>query len=224
VSRRFREVSADSVRGRAPECTGRRPRSHSVSHSAVSSRDDHRNDPPIESQGSASAVLGRSGGVASPRLHVWAGAEVLELSLSRLLSASRFPDPHVQEPGQYQAKRFSLRLAALVKVSATTGQPGRQGIAAQQRHHLSAGRVGLRSRFASDVAMETPTGRCSGRGDDTSSRPRSRSERRPCPRRNAPRRRRADTAPRSIELSATPCHILASGVPLLLSMDPTEMH
>jgi hypothetical protein len=151
--------------------------------------------------------------------HVWAGAEVLELSLSRLLSASRFPDPHVQEPGQYQAKRFSLRLAALVKVSATTGQPGRQGIAAQQRHHLSAGRVGLRSRFASDVAMETPTGRCSGRGDDTSSRPRSRSERRPCPRRNAPRRRTADTAPEPTEPSATPCHILTSGVPLLLTMD-----
>jgi hypothetical protein len=87
------------------------------------------------------------------------------------------------------------------------------------------GTVGVTSRFASDVARETPTGRCSQRDADTNNRPRSRSARRPCPRRNAPRRRRADTNPEPTEPPATPSHALPSpGFPQLLSMDPTEMH
>jgi hypothetical protein len=53
-----------------------------------------------------------------------------------------------------------LRQVALVKVSATTGQqPGRYDPAAQRR--LSTGRggpVGVRCRFPSDVARETPIG------------------------------------------------------------------
>jgi hypothetical protein len=70
--------------------------------------------------------------------------------------------------------------------------------------HRPKGRVGVRSRCASDVARETPTGRCSEPDADTSNRPRSCNAQRPCPRRNAPRRRRADTAPEPTEPSATP--------------------
>jgi hypothetical protein len=74
--------------------------------------------------------------------------------------------------------------------------------------------VRVKSRFASDVAREIPTGRCSVLDADTSNRPRSRSGRRPCPRQNAPRRRGAGTGPGPTEPSATPCHILASGGPV----------
>lgn len=99
----------------------------------------------------------------------------------------------------------------------------RWNIAAPRRTlRWSGSLIGVRSRFASDVARETPTGTCSERDDDTSNRTRSRSSRRPCPRRSAPRRRRADTAPRPTEPSATPCHILAFRVLPLLSMDPPE--
>jgi hypothetical protein len=106
------------------------------------------------------------------------------------------------------------------------GSRGRLDTAAQRRQSTGrGGPVGVRSRFASDVARETPTGRCSRRDDDTSNRPRSRRARHPCPRRNVPRRRRADTGQGPTEPSATPCHILAfPGVSLLLSMDPTGMH
>ena len=49
VSRQGRELSSNRVRERVPECTGRRPRSHSVGHSAVWSSmarlpDDRRRD------------------------------------------------------------------------------------------------------------------------------------------------------------------------------------
>jgi hypothetical protein len=75
--------------------------------------------------------------------------------------------------------------------------------------HRSGRSVGVKSRFATDVARETPSGTCSERGADTSNRPCSRTARRPCPRRNAPRRQRADTGPGPTEPSATPCHVLA---------------
>jgi hypothetical protein len=38
VSRGGRELSVDTVRGCVPECTDRRPGSHSIGHSAASSR------------------------------------------------------------------------------------------------------------------------------------------------------------------------------------------
>jgi hypothetical protein len=105
--------------------------------------------------------------------------------------------------------------------SATTGQPGPKDTAARRDNPpVGGGPVSVRSQFASDAARETRTGRCSGRGADTSSRPRSRSARRPCPRRNARRRRGADTAPGSTDQSATPCQSSLSGVPVLVSMDP----
>jgi hypothetical protein len=110
------------------------------------------------------------------------------------------------------------------------GSRGRLDTAAQRRQSTGrGGPVGVRSRFASDVARETPTGRCSRRDDDTSNRPRSRSARRPCPRRNGPRLRRADTGLGPTELSATRCQILPfggppvmafRGVPLLQNLDP----
>jgi hypothetical protein len=109
----------------------------------------------------------------------------------------------MEDPDQHREERLSPRGAALglsdYWAALMTGHSHRN----RRQSTGLRGPVRVKSRFVSDVARETPTGRCSERDADTSNRPRSRSARRPWPRRNVPRRRRADTAPGSTDPSAS---------------------